>query len=50
MIISPLTPAISGFKHLFVLDIQWPGMSVLKQSDWACEAAIGGGGAQVWKG
>lgn len=32
MIISPLAPAISCFKHLFFLNIQWP---VLKQSDLA---------------
>lgn len=49
MIISPLAPAISRFKHLFFLVMQWPGMFMLKQSDLACGAGIGGDGIQVWE-
>lgn len=49
MIISPLAPAISHFKHLFFLVMQWPGMFMLKQSDPACGAGIGGDGIQVWE-
>lgn len=49
MIISPLAPAISRFKHLFFLVMQWPGMFMLKQSDPACGAGIGGDGIQVWE-